>query len=262
MSRIALSKKTRFEVFKRDAFTCQYCGKKAPEIVLQCDHIVPVASGGGNDLLNLVTSCIECNAGKGARELSDQSVLVKQMDQMVELQERREQIEMLLQWRRGLDSLQADTVEAAAAQWAHLSEDTFFLNKSAKDKLRKLIKDFGMDLVLRAMSEAFDSYAKRNDDELYTDDSINHAFNKLGGVCRVLRDSQDKPYLKRIFYIRGILRGRLNYLDERECFRLIERAVELNVDLDSVERIAKTVRSWSGFRQSIESYIESREEDK
>lgn len=52
MSRKPISKKTRFEVFKRDKFTCQYCGASAPEIVLELDHIIPVASGGDSDLID------------------------------------------------------------------------------------------------------------------------------------------------------------------------------------------------------------------
>ena len=40
--RKGISKKTRFDVFKRDSFTCQYCGKSAPDVVLQVDHINPV----------------------------------------------------------------------------------------------------------------------------------------------------------------------------------------------------------------------------
>ena len=43
-----LSKKIRFEVFKRDSFTCQYCGKSALDVVLELDHIKPVAKGGSN----------------------------------------------------------------------------------------------------------------------------------------------------------------------------------------------------------------------
>jgi hypothetical protein len=68
--RAALSKKTRFEVFKRDAFACQYCGAHPPKAILECDHIVPVAEGGVNDLDNLVTACFDCNRGKGAVSLS------------------------------------------------------------------------------------------------------------------------------------------------------------------------------------------------
>ena len=50
MTRKSLSNKIRFEVFKRDNFTCQYCGRKAPEIVLNVDHIEPVSKGGTNDI--------------------------------------------------------------------------------------------------------------------------------------------------------------------------------------------------------------------
>jgi len=65
-----LSKKIRFEIFKRDGFVCQYCGAHPPSIVLQVDHIIPVAKGGLNGIDNLITSCQPCNIGKGARELN------------------------------------------------------------------------------------------------------------------------------------------------------------------------------------------------
>lgn len=55
--RQAVGHKLCFEVFKRDSFTGQYCGVKAPDVVLNVDHIHPVAEGGGADILNLVTSC-------------------------------------------------------------------------------------------------------------------------------------------------------------------------------------------------------------
>jgi hypothetical protein len=67
--RKALSKKIRFEVFKKDNFTCQYCGAKAPKVELHVDHIKPVSRGGTNELENLTTSCLPCNLGKGNREL-------------------------------------------------------------------------------------------------------------------------------------------------------------------------------------------------
>lgn len=60
-----IGKQLRFEVFKRDGFTCQYCGAKAPDVVLNVDHVNPVAAGGTNDITNLVTSCVSCNLGKG-----------------------------------------------------------------------------------------------------------------------------------------------------------------------------------------------------
>lgn len=56
----------RFQVLARDKFCCQYCGRSAPDVKLQVDHIKPVAGGGTNDPKNLVTACAECNIGKGS----------------------------------------------------------------------------------------------------------------------------------------------------------------------------------------------------
>jgi DNA-directed RNA polymerase subunit RPC12/RpoP len=70
MARKSISKKLRFEIFKRDGFKCQYCGATPNKEVLQVDHITPVAEGGENDIDNLITSCQPCNIGKGARSLT------------------------------------------------------------------------------------------------------------------------------------------------------------------------------------------------
>lgn len=59
-----VSQKLRFDVFKRDSFTCQYCGRKSPEVILEADHITPKSKGGLDTLDNLITSCRECNRGK------------------------------------------------------------------------------------------------------------------------------------------------------------------------------------------------------
>lgn len=65
-----LSVKTRFDVFKRDKFCCQYCGAHPPEVLLHIDHVTAVKNGGENDIDNLVTACQACNLGKGARALN------------------------------------------------------------------------------------------------------------------------------------------------------------------------------------------------
>lgn len=88
--RVQLSKRLRFEIFKRDGFKCMYCGAHPPKALLHVDHIKPVAEGGSNDEDNLVTACESCNLGKGAIELSvvPQSLEAKAM----EVAEREEQL--------------------------------------------------------------------------------------------------------------------------------------------------------------------------
>jgi hypothetical protein len=54
----------RFVVFRRDSYTCQYCGLRAPSVVLHVDHVVAWSRGGRTELSNLRTACHVCNAGK------------------------------------------------------------------------------------------------------------------------------------------------------------------------------------------------------
>lgn len=59
----------RDAIFKRDGYTCQYCGVHG--VRLECDHIVSVADGGAHDPSNLATACFDCNRSKGAKSLAD-----------------------------------------------------------------------------------------------------------------------------------------------------------------------------------------------
>ncbi|WP_280381023.1 HNH endonuclease [Nocardia wallacei] len=63
---MAVSKRLRFEVLRRDNHTCRYCGASAPDVPLTVDHVMPVALGGTDDLDNLVTACADCNTGKSS----------------------------------------------------------------------------------------------------------------------------------------------------------------------------------------------------
>jgi hypothetical protein len=63
---VAVSKRLRFEILRRDNHTCRYCGRTAPNVPLRVDHVVPVALGGTDDPTNRVTSCEPCNNGKSS----------------------------------------------------------------------------------------------------------------------------------------------------------------------------------------------------
>lgn len=63
---MAVSKRTRYEVLRRDNHTCRYCGGVAPDVILTVDHVTPVALGGTDDPSNLVAACRDCNAGKAS----------------------------------------------------------------------------------------------------------------------------------------------------------------------------------------------------
>ncbi len=56
---------TRRDIFLRDQYTCQYCGKQTKELTL--DHVLPRHRGGGHDWSNVVAACKPCNHRKAGR---------------------------------------------------------------------------------------------------------------------------------------------------------------------------------------------------
>lgn len=118
-----ISVRTRFEVFKRDQFTCLYCGRTSPDVVLEVDHIVPVCEGGSDDVINLTTSCWDCNRGKAGVPLGkiltgedphDKAIAIKEQERQLReydrvvkaARKRREKMawELLAYWQ-GVESI-------------------------------------------------------------------------------------------------------------------------------------------------------------
>lgn len=62
---------TRYHVFLRDRFSCQYCGKTMPAKDLTFDHVVPRCRGGVSSWSNVVTCCQKDNLAKGSRSLRE-----------------------------------------------------------------------------------------------------------------------------------------------------------------------------------------------
>ena len=85
--RKGISKRVRFEIFKRDLFTCRYCGKRPPDVLLEVDHVIPVAKGGANDDDNLVTSCDACNRGKSDVSLGNVVPAIDELTRLAAMQE-------------------------------------------------------------------------------------------------------------------------------------------------------------------------------
>ena len=172
-----LSKKTRYEILKRDSFTCQYCGKMAPEVILEVDHIIPVAEGGDNDLCNLITSCRDCNRGKGATMIEDGAILNKQKQLLKDKNEIREQIEMMIQWKQELKELTSKQIDALNDHWIELTGGEFRLNDLGKREVKNLLRRFSFSEIYDAMDIAVDTYYFKQRR------TISFALNKVGGIC-------------------------------------------------------------------------------
>ena len=130
----------RFEVFRRDAFTCRYCGRKSPDAILEVDHVIPKSDGGPDDLGNLITSCYDCNRGKGARLLTahlpdgvdfhEQAILIAEQERQIaeyrhwkDVQRQRENADIArlrAQWERRWAASDAWTTPSVRRFLKHL----------------------------------------------------------------------------------------------------------------------------------------------
>lgn len=109
---MSISKRTRFEVFKRDGFTCQYCGKTPPGVILECDHVNPRANGGLDAIDNLLTACLDCNHGKSDRLLTAAPPTIS--DKIALLAEKRAQMrafDRLLRAQKAREDKQVSAIE-------------------------------------------------------------------------------------------------------------------------------------------------------
>lgn len=265
VKRKSLSKKIRFEVFKRDKFQCQYCGRSAPDVILNVDHIDPVANKGPNDIINLITSCFDCNQGKKARLLSDDAVVKKQYGQLALIQEKREQLEMMFEWRESLAHFENDKIKKISDYWG-VAVTPHELSNEGSHLLKKLMKKFSIEQILEAIDIAVEKYIRFNEDGEVTKESVEIAFNKVGGICHLKK----RPLLEqKMAYVRGICRNNFNYWDDKKGAIILNNFVNVfkknSTDkyiIDFFDKIiiprTKEKKTWLEWKNWLEKYIKGR----
>lgn len=153
---MSLSKRVRFEVFKRDRFTCAYCGQRPPDVVLEVDHVHPKCQGGSDEMDNLVTSCEGCNRGKAGKGLGDVAPAVDEMQRLAAMQEMAERASLLQKQReeaRQMRALEDEAVEDAMGWWNDIGGS----DDSGEHGYRRSLKRFLKSLSPIEIHEAFES---------------------------------------------------------------------------------------------------------
>lgn len=242
--------KLRFEVFKRDSFTCQYCGQSAPNVVLEVDHLLPVSKGGDNDILNLITSCWTCNNGKSNILLTDNTMLEKQKAQLDELNEKRLQLEMMIEWRESLNNLDDDIAQKIADYFG--SQANCDVNETGLKKIKQWTKKFTYQQILEAVELSVNQYVKKG-----TNDETNKAFDMVPRICAAKkRQAETGEDLSHLYYIRGILRNRV-YCNDQVAIQLLKDANELCIADSELKEIALTSANWTEWRETMQELIGS-----
>lgn len=173
--RKALSKKTRFEIFKRDKFCCVYCGANpGTGATLNVDHVIAVANGGTNDEMNLVTSCFDCNSGKSDRPLTEINKTSKVTKE--QLKEYKEQVELFFAFLNKKNEAVLASIEMVVNR---LGNPLNFTDQN-RVSIKRFINDIGLEKSLEAADIA--------NVKKHTDYS---RFKYFCGICHNMRRSKE-----------------------------------------------------------------------
>lgn len=167
-----ISKSLRFEVFKRDSFTCQYCGRQTPQTILEIDHIIPKSKGGTDDINNLITSCFDCNRGKGAVPLAVLRIADTRKQEIQRLKERQKQIEAYEKFLHEEKVKEEQILQEINDYWASFCDGQFILNEDGLSSVRRFLTKLTPTEVKEAISIAANAV-----------EDVEDRFRYFCGVC-------------------------------------------------------------------------------
>lgn len=173
---MTVSKSKRFSVFARDSFTCQFCGKKPPAVVLEVDHFHPASQGGSDDESNLITACFDCNRGK-----SDTVVESDPRASSESIEIRREMLEQMREMailEAQLRELEDDNNRHLARYWFSLMGDA---NRSLSPRLCTTVRVFQRSLLVDEIRDSMEIAHSRV--PVYEDGKYFETWRYFCGIC-------------------------------------------------------------------------------
>jgi transcriptional regulator with XRE-family HTH domain len=248
-SKQPIPKSVRFEVFKRDSFKCQHCGASASDVLLGLEYIRP-STERDTSVSNLVTFCIRClteHSPDGLSETGEKRNLRK------ERKARKEQLDMMMAWKEAERDILLQSTEHLCAYWKHYTPGWDISSKGQRC-IQRWLNTFSFEEITHAMDVAV-KYLRTDDKGEITQESWERAFAKIGGICQVEKAAQHEPHLRKLYYIRGILKNRFDNINLWRAIELLKAAAELNVSITCLEEFTRTAQSWAIWQSTVEDFI-------
>lgn len=182
---MAIGKSLRFEIFARDGFICQYCGQRPPDTVLEVDHIHPRSRGGTDDVINLVTSCYDCNRGKRAKVLNQIAPRPDADLAFLQIQQELAEARRFLKAKRARDKANKELCDALGGTWARCL--TTGIVPSEKIFI-PWINRYGAEAVEKAIKSAIPAYMSGRFQYMTDEKAFNGLIPYIGAILRNQKD--------------------------------------------------------------------------
>lgn len=192
----------RHKIRERDNFTCQHCGKKAPNVEIQIDHKIPVTKGGTDDEINLQILCVDCNLEKGDKILPRYKYLIPMLSnqsgftsELIEIENNNEN-----EVKTPVKNVEVQVIiNYIYEKINHKIE----LNSAQIKHVIDLCYEFSENEIKYGIDTAAEEYLIIENGE-YTIESINNFFSKIKGIIVFT----NKPVLRNIAYLKGVCKRR------------------------------------------------------
>lgn len=251
-----ISQKKRFGIFHRDNFTCQYCGKSTPEVILEVDHVVSRKDGGGDEEFNLLTACFSCNRGKSAISVDIQLKGNKDFDsELQQVREKNDQIRAYYEHIKKKKELEAESLSIYQQIWQQAfsivgSDKVNSLTEYGLQNIADLLaKGNPPDLIIEAINIAGERRKYDN----------NEPFKYMCGVLKNLRMRRENPEAAqeieeahKAYYalvnLAKTTHGPDYYFDKRLYFKWIKDGISMNY----LQEAVMESRNWSALRRKVQ----------
>lgn len=163
---MAITPKKRFEIFKRDGFTCKYCGKTPPEVTLEADHIIPVVEGGTDDMNNLITACFACNRGKS--KISLQVLPTTITENIAVIKEQQKQTKQYYKYLAQIETEKEGVLQEIGTHFFNTvatkddEKDKYVFAGSYKTSIKIFLKTFNKYQIIEAIDIAAQRLGRRH----------------------------------------------------------------------------------------------------
>jgi hypothetical protein len=148
-----MTKRQRFDVFKRDLFQCQYCGRTPPAVVLEVDHIKPQKQGKNDSMDNLITSCFDCNRGKAAVPLTEAPEALAH--KVAVLKEKRDQLKAFDRFLQYQENLTTEQIEKLQEQFRIYYPGYCMSEQFCEGSLRRFLSQLNIAQLKEALRIAY-----------------------------------------------------------------------------------------------------------
>ena len=209
---INLSPSLRRIILERDEFTCTECGQQVPKVLLYIDKILSPetedAFAGQPEEDKYTCLCESCYKQAHGH---------LQFKAATRTAERRQQLEMMVEWRRENRCLASDA-NAYLIDYINGKIEPYSLTKQGAQNVRKAIRKSNFTTALDAIDETFDHYVTYDKGEDINKASVDEFLSKIGGYLYI---NSLPPVEKEMYHILNSCKSRFRWWDQQTAKGLV-----------------------------------------